>query len=328
MINSFISLGIILNNLETENLKRIITNFENLEKIDNLEIIFLINNEKNKNFIELENLLKKSRLTNFLLLNTFQVLDQTNAEWVILSNSIGEKVYLIEESVQNFSVIFSQIMEIKFNDILILSNKEKRKISFGNKIYLFFIKIFFKNGKKISNMQKINKHIKIFSRNIINQLSNSFNPSQSMQKEIYLNLESDQIINLNIKNNEALNTPTKYYFGNTSSILFNSFMPMRIISSLSLSISFLSLTYSLWILFIYSKKDFIEGWVSTNLVLTLFFFLTSIILFFISEYLILQNKNNESNQNIKKEYVQRGFLENYDLNLKDYSDKKNTENKI
>lgn len=325
MINNFISLGIIIDNFEDANLKRIINNFEDLEENDILEIIFLINNDENKYFIKLENLLKKSSLTNFLLLNTFQVLDKTNAEWVILSNSIGERVCLIEQSVENISEVYEQIMKVQFNDVLILSSKEKSKISVGNKIYLFFIKMFFKNGKKISNMQKINKEIKIFSRNIINQHSNSFNPSQSFQKEIYLNLESDQIKNLNIKNNKSFNTRTNYYFGNTSNILFNSFMPMRIISILSLSASFLSLAYSLWILYIYTKKDFIEGWVSTNLVLTIFFFLTSIILFFISEYLILQTKNNESNQNIKKEYTQRGSLENYDLNLKEYNDETNSD---
>jgi len=325
MINNFISLGIIIDNFEDANLKRIINNFEDLEENDILEIIFLINNDENKYFIKLENLLKKSSLTNFLLLNTFQVLDQTNAEWVILSNSIGERVCLIEQSVENISEVYEQIMKVQFNDVLILSSKEKSKISVGNKIYLFFIKMFFKNGKKISNMQKINKDIKIFSRNIINQYSNSFNPSQSFQKEIYLNLESDQIKNLNIKNNKSFNTRKNYYFGNTSNILFNSFMPMRIISILSLSASLLSLAYSLWILYIYTKKDFIEGWVSTNLVLTIFFFFTSIILFFISEYLILQTKNNESNQNIKKEYTQRGSLENYDLNLKEYNDETNSD---
>ena len=316
MINDFKTFATVINTNNIKSIKNILNNYKFTYLEKNYEIIFLINNSDTNFFNKFNKVLKKSKLNNYLVFNTFQKQDQLGAEWILLSNAIGEEVYIIDESVENLNNLIEDLLKIKNKSISIISKIEKPNISLINKLFFFLVNKLFKNGKNLSRYQKKDKKIKIFSRSIINQFSNTVNPQQYLQKELNLNLDKDNFFELKIKGNNKKSVFRNTFFTSISTMLFNSFLPIRLVGLFSLLLSFLCLIYSSWILYIYIQRDYIEGWVSTNLVLTLFFFVISIILFFLSEYFILQFKASQSNFNLKNEESKRNYLENYDLNLK------------
>jgi hypothetical protein len=321
MINNFKTFATIINTDDINLIPDILKKYKNVYFGENYEIIFLINNPNNHFFNKFNEVLKSSELNNYLVFNTFQKQDQISAEWLLLSNSIGEEVYLVDNSVENLNELIRELLKIQNNSISIISKLEKPKISLPNKIFFIVINRLFKYGINLSRFQKSDKKIKIFSRSIINQISNTINPQLYLQKELNLNLDKKNFYKLDIKGVDNKSVFRKTFFTSTSTMLFNSFLPIRLVGIFSLILSFLCLVYSSWIVFVYSQKDFTEGWVSTNLVLTLFFFVMSIILFFLSEYFILQFKSGQINSNLKNEGSKRNYLEKYDLNLKKFDDK-------
>lgn len=320
MINNFKTYATVVNTNSIDDIKKILNNykFASLEK--NYEIIFLINNPDNNFFNIFNNFLKESELNNYIVFNIYQKQDPLSAEWLLLSNAIGEEVYIIDESVENLNEFIDDLLKIENKSISIISKLGNPKVSLLNKLFFFIVNKSFKNGKNFSRFLKNDKKIKIFSRSIINQFSNTVNPQQYLQKELNLNLDENNFFELDIKGTNKKSVFRNTFFTSISTMLFNSFLPIRLVGLFSLLLSFLCLIYSSWILYIYIQRDYIEGWVSTNLVLTLFFFVISIILFFLSEYFILQFKASQLNYNLKNEESKRNYLENYDLNLKKLND--------
>jgi len=320
MINNFKTYATVVNTNSIDDIKKILKNykFASLEK--NYEIIFLINNPDNNFFNIFNNFLKESELNNYIVFNIYQKQDPLSAEWLLLSNAIGEEVYIIDESVENLNEFIDDLLKIENKSISIISKLGNPKVSLLNKLFFFIVNKSFKNGKNLSRFLKNDKKIKIFSRSIINQFSNTVNPQQYLQKELNLNLDENNFFELDIKGTNKKSVFRNTFFTSISTMLFNSFLPIRLVGLFSLLLSFLCLIYSSWILYIYIQRDYIEGWVSTNLVLTLFFFVISIILFFLSEYFILQFKASQLNYNLKNEESKRNYLENYDLNLKKLND--------
>jgi len=70
-------------------------------------------------------------------------------------------------------------------------------------------------------------------------------------------------------------------------------VPLRLVSLLSLGGAFMNVIYSFYVLLIAAfKAQVAEGWVSTSLQLSGMFFLISLTLFFIGEYLLKTSKSS------------------------------------
>jgi hypothetical protein len=314
MINNFFTLALVLNKFSQNHIENLLTQIQKTTVKKNCEVVFLLNTEDNVDFQLFSQYIKKYDIKNFLIVNVFNKLDKSDADWLVLSNSIGEYVYLIDEDVLNLNDISEDIFNSKKTDFKVFGVKNKIKQTFPLKVFYFLFKLLSRRGSQVAQLQSYAKNIKLISRNLINEFSNSVNPSLYLQNEM-LGFEESEIqkINLNIKKQRIYLRDN--FFHALSFSMFNSFRPLRFVSLVSIFLSFICLIYGVWVLSVYLQSDFTEGWVSTNFIFIVSFFMISNMLFFLSEYFIIQFKSNQINFDIKKEKSTREILANSDLNV-------------
>lgn len=320
MNNDLVSFGLLINNFENFSFEKFVNINSVIKKNhNNYEILILINSSQDENFEKLLLAMKGLELENILMFSTFTKLNRISAEWCILSNSLGDKVILLNENIKNIENILSELELASLSEITLFKSDKKKKMSFSYKLFRFFFKKLARSvfGKSIKSYEY---PAFIISRNMINVLSNASNPPSALQKEIVLNSKKSSIKKIDINLESKKKKVKDIFFEPISFFLENSFKPIRVASLLALVVSFFSFCYTLWVLFVFLTKDFIEGWVSTNLIISVFFFLFSIILFLISEYFIVLFKRSELNTNIKNEYTKRSYIEKFDINIKNIND--------
>ena len=125
MINNFFTLALVLNKFSQNHIENLLTQIQKTTVKKNCEVVFLLNTEDNVDFQLFSQYIKKYDIKNFLIVNVFNKLDKSDADWLVLSNSIGEYVYLIDEDVLNLNDISEDIFNSKKTDFKVFGVKNK-----------------------------------------------------------------------------------------------------------------------------------------------------------------------------------------------------------
>jgi len=162
------------------------------------------------------------------------------------------------------------------------------------------------------------------SRKAVNSLTQIRRKNRNfLYLQDYLGLKVIEI--KNVLNKRFLNEFNKNKFLNflietIDIIVSNSVKPLRLVSFFSATASFLSLIFIIYVFLItLIKKNVVEGWISTALVMGSMFFILFLVLTILSEYIlrILEEVRNEPLYFIEKEVDHSIYLTKNELNIAD-----------
>lgn len=325
MINNLISFGVIINELNNEILSKIKKLSQQINNnFDNYEIVLLINSNFVDDFSRLKETIKDYDIKNVIIFNVYEKLDTFSAEWMIADNSVGEKLILLDIQLNDLSNFIDIVNKKEVTDFYFIEDNKNQKETIFYKLFKGIFRLFSKTlvDNKLGNFTF---PVKIINRKYINEISSLNAPDEYMFKDIIFrtsNKSNNQIVrnmtlDIDQKKKKKLRSA---FFNGTGFLLSASFKPIRIIGIFSIGASFLSLFYTFWIVYVYFTRDFVEGWVSTNFIISLFFFIISTMLFLLSEYVIVFFQKSQKNYDIKSEFIIRDIYRDFDLNFKKFNE--------
>ena len=323
----FLSIICVLQNKESEckeiinNISKVITNLT-----DDYEIIVVDNSSKDKTTKILEELtFGNDAVKNLQVFSLTNEVDKNIASWAGVENSLGDYVITLDPEKDDINFI-PKIIEktVPDIDILFVNNNFKLKYNvFDNSLILlnkFFLRFIPKTKINFKGSE-----FRMISRKVINFIFNYpkphivFSNLASITGFKKLQIEYNYEFKRIKKNKTILNINNSVI-----DIIKRNHFPIRLASILMLLSSFLNLLYVFYIALVYIFKSNIEeGWTTLSLQLSGMFFLISIVLFIICEY--LYNLNNSTNDgplfHIGQEF-KSDQNKNFDkLNIEDLEDK-------
>ena len=323
----FLSIVCVLQNKESEckeiinNISKVITNLT-----DDYEIIVVDNSSKDKTIKILEELTcGNAAVKNLQVFSLTNEVDKNIASWAGVENSLGDYVITLDPEKDDINFI-PKIIEktVPDIDILFVNNNFKLKYNvFDNSLILlnkFFLRFIPKTKINFKGSE-----FRMISRKVINFIFNYpkphivFSNLASITGFKKLQIEYNYEFKRIKKNKTILNINNSVI-----DIIKRNHFPIRLASILMLLSSFLNLLYVFYIALVYIFKSNIEeGWTTLSLQLSGMFFLISIVLFIICEY--LYNLNNSTNDgplfHIGQEF-KSDQNKNFDkLNIEDLEDK-------
>ena len=323
----FLSIVCVLQNKESEckeiinNISKVITNLT-----DDYELIVVDNSSKDKTIKILEELTcGNAAVKNLQVFSLTNEVDKNIASWAGVENSLGDYVITLDPEKDDINFI-PKILEktVPDIDILFVNNNFKLKYNvFDNSLILlnkFFLRFIPKTKINFKGSE-----FRMISRKVINFIFNYpkphivFSNLASITGFKKLQIEYNYEFKRIKKNKTILNINNSVI-----DIIKRNHFPIRLASILMLLSSFLNLLYVFYIALVYIFKSNIEeGWTTLSLQLSGMFFLISIVLFIICEY--LYNLNNSTNDgplfHIGQEF-KSDQNKNFDkLNIEDLGDK-------
>lgn len=293
----FLSIVCVIHNKENEckeiinNISKVITNLT-----DDYEIIIVDNSSKDKTIKILEELTRgNDAVKNLQVFTLTNKVDKNIASWAGVENSLGDYVITLDPDIDDINFI-PKILEktIPDIDVSFINNSFKLKHNFFDNSLILLNKFFLRFIPKT----KINfkgSEFRMISRKVINFIFNYpkpyivFSNLASITGFKKLQIEYDYEFKPIKENKTILNINNSVI-----DIIKRNHFPIRLASMLMLLSSFLNLVYVFYIALVYIFKSNIEeGWTTLSLQLSGMFFLISIVLFIICEY--LYNLNNSTN---------------------------------
>ena len=255
------------------------------ERYTNFEII-LINNQ---NSPIVDEIIAKLQTTHSSIwcFKLDRLVDSSLCVLIGLENCIGDYVILMEPNRDELDLIGRSIELAQKNNLEVIIGVSPLKRNFLYKALAGFYR---------STMARlIDYHVPKNStsfRLITRRALNSVVKTRMFHQQLFprISLASSRTGTIEYQANFSRQNLDTISFFNTfsraiSMIVFNSVVPLRIMTFLGIMGSFLALLTSVYIMSVaLIKDDVVEGWISSNLFISIFFFLTLLILTFLCEY--------------------------------------------
>lgn len=291
-ITTFISLVIVVKNM-AEDLERILDGVIDAmsEAATDFEVLVVDNASEDSTWPELERLTVTEPRLNLRAIGLANRTDFDTAVWAGIEGSIGDQIIALDpnqESLEGLGILLAQI-NTKKPDVLMLKNKARKHQTLAyklakftlNRAYLLF------NG---FNLTDDAPQFRMLSKRVVGYLQ-----SQAIPQNAYRNIRlvrgfSQEVLEYSsspmVSPGVRENLRSSYDRGNR--LLFSSSnLPLRLVAFLSLLGAVSNLAYSLYVLSVaLTASSVAAGWVSTSLQLSGMFFLISLVLLVLCEYLI------------------------------------------
>lgn len=293
--SKFLSVVCTLNsgdNFEKEIFLKLISNLERF--VEDFELVIVDNTTSDKAYEILKKLTNNDGLPNLQVYRLANNVDDYIARWAGIENSIGDYVISINKESLDEYVLKEILANINnLNEIILFkNNNEKNKFERGL-IYSFLSKIT-KSLTKIE-LNRYSSESVVISRRVINYLLNFENP------EIYLrNIHTVSGFRKSYINFKKLNNPKKNLKNsvlrglNIVTSLSNA--PIRLANILASAAAILSFIYSIYVILVWIlNENVVPGWVSLSMQISILFFMNSLVLILMSEYILrIGKRNNKS----------------------------------
>ena len=259
--------------------------------IEDFELVIIDNSSSGKLYELLKKLTNYDGLPNVQIYMIANRVDELIARWAGIENSIGDYVISLDKDNLKEEVICNIISNINdLNEIILFKNVyKKNKFEKGliysclNKITNFITKI---------DLNRYSSNSIAISRRVINYLLQFENP------EIYLrNIHSvTGFRKANIKlakiSQNKNNLKSSILRGlNIVTSLSNA--PIRLANFLASAATIASFVYSIYIVLVWIlNENVVPGWVSLSMQISILFFMNSLVLLLMSEYILRIGKKN------------------------------------
>ncbi|RPA68432.1 glycosyltransferase [Cyclobacteriaceae bacterium YHN15] len=285
------------------------------------ELIVVDNASQDNSLLKLKGLVHQKEISNVQVYALTHSVDRDIAYWAGLENSLGDFVVIFDPVEDDLSYLKEMLQKaVEGFDVVFAKNNQEPNRSLAYRVsYGLFNKIFkWFNGVHLA---KEAPNFRVFSRNVVNFILRYPQPAV-----IYRHLPAT---------GGFTKTVLEYYYDAPSSqkrnlwkgidrgmrlLVSTTRAPMRLVTSLSLFGAFSNLLYSIYVLAIwFFKEDVAPGWVSMSLQQSGMFFLISLVLLVLGEYIL--NMASLSNDgplyHIGQEFKSHQIVRSKQLNVED-----------
>ena len=290
--SKFITVVCVLNSRDDFEKEVFINLISSLTKyIEDFELVLVDNTSSDKLYELLKNFTNSDELPNLQVYRLANKVDDLIARWAGIENSIGDYVISFDKANLNDEVIKNIIFNInELNEIILFKNiYEKNKFEKGL-IYSFLSSI--TNLLTKIDLNRYSSESIAISRRVINYLLQFDNP------EIYLRnihtvtgFRKTYIRLAKLRQNK--NNLKKSIFRGLNIVTSLSNAPIRLANLLASAAAIASFSYSIYIVLVWIlNENVVPGWVSLSMQISILFFMNSLVLLLLSEYILRIGKSN------------------------------------
>lgn len=285
----FLSIVVVVTN-QQENIRDYINRATSVvgTLVSDYEIIIIDNASRDNTLSILEEISGENGLPNLQVYSLLQEVNTDVACWVGVENALGDYVAVIDPLVDDFEIIPKMLECIHDGtDVIFGKNTNKIKKSFGYSICSWIFDVIY---KKLDGISLTNEapSFRILSRKVINFILRHPSPTLT-----YRHLPATGGFKKEIINYSSSHKPAKTKYLNESIdkgmrlLVSTTRIPMRLVISLCFLGAASNLMYSFYIIIIaLLKKDVASGWITLSLQQSGMFFLISLVLLVLSEYIL------------------------------------------
>lgn len=256
--------------------------------VSDYEIIIVDNSSDDNSISILKKLTSDTGLPNLQIYALTKTVDNDTAAWVGLENSLGDFVAVLNPLVDDIEFLPKMIDEaVSGADVVFANNIKKSPQSLAYKISYTIFNALYKHFNGI-HLSKEAPQYRVISKKVVNfilQHSQSaityrYLPATGGFVRINLDYSTTPYLTSTKKLGESIELGIKLLVSTTTA-------PMRIVNLLCLFGAVSNLIYSLYVLVIYFvKPDVAAGWASMSIQQSGMFFLLSLVLLVLGEYII------------------------------------------
>ncbi len=286
---ALVSVVYVVNNQENC-LESIIQNA--LEKLSSVvadyELIIIDNASVDESISILKKLTKQADFPNLQVYALIKEVDGDTASWVGLENALGDFVVVIDPLVDDIAFLPEMLDKASMGvDVVFVKNKQQPRQSL---IYRAAYTSFNSLYKAFSGIHLANEapQYRLLSRRVVNFILQHPQPAVTYRHLpatggfVRFNMEysAEPLVGKTKKFGESINRGMRLLVSTTQ-------VPMRLVTSLSLFGAFANLIYSIYVIAVgFFKADVAQGWVSISLQQSGMFFLISLVLLVLGEYIL------------------------------------------
>lgn len=320
----FLSVVYILRNQEHQ-LKSIIKSAS--EKLSSLvtdyELIVIDNASNDKSINVLKTLTGQSGYPNLQVYALTKEVDSDTASWVGLENALGDFVAIIDPLIDDIGFLPEMLdKSMTGADVVFANNQQKPSQSFAYRVANIAFNFLFKLFNRIQ-LTKEAPPYRLLSKRVINFILQHPQPIVTYRHLpatggfARINLEYNaKLLTRNTKKlKDSIHRGMRLLVSTTQ-------VPMRLVTSLSLFGAATNLIYSIYVVVIgMFKEDVAPGWVSISLQQSGMFFLISLVLLVLGEYILytVSLNNKEPPYHIGQEFTSERMTLREKLNIEDNS---------
>jgi polyisoprenyl-phosphate glycosyltransferase len=316
----FLSVVVVLRN-SLSHLRAVLAEIETAiqDEVSDYEIIVVDNGSNDDSVSELKRLTAIDGLSNVQVFALTKEIDPDTAAWVGLDNALGDFVAVLEPGLSAPHLLIPMLDSATNGiDVVFANNRLKASQSI---LYRFlnagFQRLFgWFNGV---NLAEDAPKFRLLSRKVVNFLSQHPQPELSYRhlpasagfSKVVLNYSAEPRLVAKANIFESIDNGVRLLVSTTRA-------PMRLVSALSLFGAIANIIYSIYVLAIaLFKTNVAEGWVSLSLQQSGMFFLLSLVLFVLGEYILNMARLSHEGPvyHVAQEFVSARITRNEKLNV-------------
>jgi polyisoprenyl-phosphate glycosyltransferase len=318
----FLSLIITTKNDE-DTLKKELENISNSLKtlVDDYELIITENASADRTISLLRDLTSPSGLPNLQVYALTKEVDRDAASWAGIENALGDFVVVFNPAEDDLSVLPDMLEKaVSGSDVVFASNQLKPKQTIGYRLANGLFNFMYKQFNGI-HLAKEAPEYRVLSKRVINFILQHNQPATSYRHlpatagfvKSYIEYLSEPKKRQTKKLSESIEKGIRLMVSTTR-------VPMRLVTVLSLFGAGANLIYSLYVVSIgLFAENVAPGWVSMSLQMSGMFFLISLVLLVLGEYILhMASLSNEGPQyHVGQEFTSAKMTRLEKLNLEE-----------
>ena len=291
--------------------------------VSDYELIVVDNASDDGSVATLKALTGEKGLPNLQVYALTKEVDADSASWVGLENALGDFVAVIDPGTDNIAFLPDMLDKaVTGADVVFANNRQKPAQSFAYRAAYAVFNVLYKSFNGI-HLTKEAPHYRLLSRRVVNFIFQHPQPAVTYRHlpatggfaRVNLDYSAVPKVSRPKQLGESIDRGMRLLVSTTQA-------PMRLVTSLSLFGAVANLIYSFYVVAIgFWKTDVAPGWISLSLQQSGMFFLISLVLLVLGEYILhMASLSNEGPlYHVGQEFTSARMTRREKLNIEDVS---------